>query len=210
MKGRKSRTLFMAQFSILVAIEAIFCFTPLGSLPAIGPIVATLAHVPVIITALVLGTKAGALMGGVAGLFSFLVWTFVPPGPIAFVFTPFYSLGEVHGNGWSLVICFVPRILIGVVAGLVHSFFAKRSSNALLSFGLAGALGSLVNTFLVLGGVYLFFGRPYAAAIGTAYNLILGVLGMQILTSGIPEAIVGFIVGYCVCRPLKKAVTSRM
>jgi hypothetical protein len=33
----KNKTLFLAQFSILPAIEAIFCFTPLGSLPAIGP-----------------------------------------------------------------------------------------------------------------------------------------------------------------------------
>ena len=41
------KTLFMAHFALLLAIEAIVCFTPLGSLPAIGPIVATLGMVPV-------------------------------------------------------------------------------------------------------------------------------------------------------------------
>ena len=87
-----SRLSFLVKFSILVVIEAIFCFTPLGSLPALGPIVATLAMVPVIVTALILGTKAGAAMGAIAGLFSFIVWTFMPPvPPVAFVFTPFYD-----------------------------------------------------------------------------------------------------------------------
>ena len=90
----QSKTLFLTRFSILLAIEAIFCFTPLGSLPAIGPIVATLAAVPVVITAIMLGTAAGSAMGAFAGLFSFLVWTFTPPNPMfAFVFTPFFSFG---------------------------------------------------------------------------------------------------------------------
>ena len=82
-------TLRLAQFALLLAIEAIVCFTPLGSLPAVGPIVATLGMVPVIITAVVLGTGAGTLMGAFAGLFSFIVWSFFPPNPLtAFVFTP--------------------------------------------------------------------------------------------------------------------------
>ena len=86
----RNKILFLAQFSLLLAIEAIVCFTPLGSLPALGPIVATLSHIPVIITAVLLGTKAGAGMGFFFGLFSFLVWSFAPPSPaIAFVFTPF-------------------------------------------------------------------------------------------------------------------------
>jgi len=59
---KKNKTLFLAQFGILLAIEAIFCFTPLGSIP-MGPIVATLAMIPVILVAILLGTKAGTLMG---------------------------------------------------------------------------------------------------------------------------------------------------
>ncbi|OQA89420.1 MAG: hypothetical protein BWY26_01705 [Elusimicrobia bacterium ADurb.Bin231] len=95
----RRKTLFLVQFSLLLAIEAIVCFTPLGSLPALGPIVATLSHIPVILTAVLLGTAAGAAMGFMFGLFSFIVWTFTPPSPIiAFVFTPFYSLGEMNGN----------------------------------------------------------------------------------------------------------------
>lgn len=201
---RRKRTLFMAQFGILLAIEAIVCFTPLGSLPALGPVVATLSHIPVIITAVVLGTGAGAAMGFFFGLFSFLVWTFTPPSPIAFVFTPFYSVGEISGNAWSLVICFVPRILIGVVTGIVFRFLMRTVKREWLSLGVAGVLGSLVNTLLVLGGVYLFFGQNYALTVQLSYELLLGAIGMTVLTSGIPEAILGGVLAVAVGRPLRR------
>ena len=199
----------MVQFALLLAIEALVCFTPLGSLPAIGPIVATLAMVPVVITAMLLGTKAGTLMGFFTGLFSFIVWTFMPPSPIvAFVFTPFYTLGAMGGNAWSLVICFVPRILTGTVTGLCYSTFRKTKMKEFLVYGLSGFLGSMTNTLLVLGGIFVFFGQDYATAIGIGYNLMLGIIGTTILTSGIPEAVIAWIVGYAVCKPLKKLQRS--
>ncbi|HHX74398.1 MAG TPA: ECF transporter S component [Firmicutes bacterium] len=199
----KRKTLFLAQFSLLLAIEAIVCFTALGSIP-IGPIVATLSHVPVIITAIVLGTKAGAAMGFFFGLFSFIVWTFIPPSPIAFVFTPFYSLGQFQGNFWSLVICFVPRILIGVVTGAVHTSLVRR--RRVLSYILSGVLGTLVNTFLVLGGIYVFFGQNYASVIGVEYSVLLNLIGMAVLTNGVPEAVIGGFLALAVGMPLKQYV----
>lgn len=205
----RKRTLFLVQFSILLAIEAIVCFTPLGSLPPIGPISATLSHIPVILAAVLLGTKAGAGMGFFFGLFSFIVWTFMPPQPhLAFVFTPVYSAEMFQGNFWSIVICFVPRILIGVVAGLTYSYFSKKRFSKLVTYGVSGVLGSLTNTILVLGGIYLFFGRNYAAANDLAYNLLLGAIGLLILTNGIPEAIVGGFVNYAVGSPLKTIVSK--
>lgn len=193
----------LTQFSLLLAIEAIFCFTPLGSIPISPAIVATLAHVPVIVTAHLMGTKWGAVMGGIAGLFSFIIWSVSPPNPlIAFAFTPVYP----PGNALSICITFIPRILIGVVAGLVYKLFAKKSP--VLSYGLSGVLASLVNTFLVLGGVYLFFGRAYAEALGLGFSLLLGIIGTTIATNGVLEAIIGGLVGYFVCRPLNKALNK--
>lgn len=207
----KRKTLFIAQFSLLLAIEAVFCFTPLGSLPAIGPMVWTLGMIPVAITGILLGTGAGAAMGAFAGLFSFLVWTFTPPvPPLAFVFTPVYSFGELHGNFWSLVICFLPRILVGVVASLCYRFFSKRlagkGKSEISAYMLGGVLGSLANTFGVLGGIYIFFGKPYAGVVGKGYDALLLVLGGQVLTNGVPEAIICAIVAAAVCGPVKKVM----
>ncbi len=196
-----SKTRFLAQFSILLALEAIFCFTPLGSLPAIGPIVATLGMIPVIVTAILLGTGAGTLMGAFAGLFSFLVWTFMTPNPlVAFAFTPVYP----PGNFFSLVICFVPRALVGTVTGLVFGALAKLAEKRQwLRYALAGFLGSFANTVGVLGGIALFFGEAYAGALGAG---LLMIIGITVLTSAIPEAIISAAVGALVCRPLKKAL----
>lgn len=211
MSMSRKKILFLAQFALLLAIELIFCFTPLGSIPIVPPMVsATLAMVPVVITAILLGTGAGAAMGFVAGLCSFLVWSFYAPAPASFVFTPIHSLTGFPHSGWSLVICFVPRILTGVVAGLCASAFGRSKHKTLRSapvaYGVSAALGSLTNTFLVLGGVYLFFGKDYAVMAKQPYELILGVLGLQVLTNGIPEAIVAFLASVGVCTPVKRAL----
>ncbi len=198
----KNKVRFMAQFAILLAIEAIFCFTPLGSLPAMGPIVATLGMIPVIITALTLGTKAGTAMGAMAGLFSFLVWTFAPPTPLtAFVFTPFYTFGEFSGNFGSILICFVPRILVGTVAGLsFHGLSKAMPQKETLCYAISGFLGSMTNTLLVMAGIWIFFGVEYASIAGKS---ILTIIGLTILTSGIPEAIISLIVAPAICKPLR-------
>jgi len=193
---------------LLTAIEAVFCFTPLGSLPALGPIVATLMMIPVIVTAILLGTKAGTLMGFIAGFFSFLVWTFTPPSPlVAFVFTPFYQLGAFSGNLGSLLICFVPRILAGTLTGLVYRGLSKSMpTRNVLCFSISAVVGSLTNTFGVLGGIGLIFGDQYAEVLGAALLLLVST---TILTSGIPEAIVCAIVSSAVCKPLKMLFAKR-
>ncbi|MEA5040007.1 MAG: ECF transporter S component [Clostridiaceae bacterium] len=205
---KKNKTRYLTQFAILLALEALFCFTPLGSLPAVGPIVATLGMIPVVITALLLGTWAGTAMGAFTGLFSFLVWTFMPPTPIvAFVFTPFYSLGEFHGNFGSILICFVPRILVGMVTGISYRALVKAfPKKEVLCFSLSAILGSLTNTFGVMGGIWLFFGDQYSSLAG---NAMLYIIGLTILTSGVPEAIVNAVAASAVCKPMKK-IYARM
>lgn len=213
-RARKPNILFLTQFSMLLAIEAIFCFTPLGSIP-IGPIVATLAAVPVVITGVTLGTGAGTAMGFITGLFSFLVWTFTPPQPVlAFLYTPFYSFNGAHGNFLSLVICFVPRILIGTVAGASFSLFSKISRRhpalrAAVACTVSGILGSLTNTVLTLGFVYLFFGPQFAQALGKSYGLLLALIGATIVTNGIPEAIINGVAAVGVGLPVRRLLKKK-
>ncbi len=209
-KNRK-QILFLCQFSVLLAIEIIVCFTPLGTLPSLGMLSATLSHVPVIITAIVLGMKAGTLMGLAFGACSFIYWTFVAPGAFSFLYTPFYTLGEYSGNFGSLLICFVPRILIGVVTALVMSGLTKLKVNKFVSATIAGVAGTLTNTLLVLGGIYLFFGNEYyAMAVADSSQTLLAFLGMVVLTNGLPEAVIGGVAASAIAVPVKKAVEKYM
>lgn len=204
--SKKMDTRKLTQLSILVAIEAILAFVPiLGSIP-IGPVVATTAHIPVIIAAVTLGVGAGAFMGFVFGLFSFIVHSFVTPTITSFVFTPIVTVGNVDGNFLSLVICFVPRILLGVCAALLYKWLSNYDKKDRWAYAVSGALSSIIHTVLVLGGIYVFFKDTYSQAIGKAADLLLGLIGSVILTNGIPEAILAAVVTTAVAIPIRKVI----
>jgi uncharacterized membrane protein len=75
-----------------------------------------------------------------------------------------------------------------------------------LCFSLSAALGSLTNTFGVMGGIWLFFGTQYASLAG---KTMLVIVGTTILTSGIPEAIVSAVAASAICRPIKTILAKR-
>ena len=64
--SHREKTKRLAELAVLLALEIIIAFTPLGTIQ-VGPIAATLGHIPVIIAAVVLGTAEGAFMGFVLG-----------------------------------------------------------------------------------------------------------------------------------------------
>ena len=189
--------------ALIVVIELIFCFTPLGTIP-IGPIAATLSMVPVIISSLTFGKRIGMFMGGVFGLCSFIYWTFIMPAyPTAFLFTPFSEAAMYKGNIYSLIICFVPRILAGITPNAVSKLFlSNKNEKSDIKADVLGAIsGSMTNTILVLLMIFVFFGREYSTIVGK--NLLI-VLGMTVLTNGIPEAIICAILCPVVVKVLKK------
>jgi len=212
----RKKILFLVQFAILLALEAIICFTPiLGSIPFTPVVVATTAMLPVIITSLLLGTAAGTLMGFFAGLFSLIVWTFTPPNPaIAFLFSPFYSLGEIQGNFFSILICFVPRILIGTFSGLIFAalknIMSKNKITEMILYAICGIAGSLANTVFVLAGWYLFFAKEIAQMFAWELSAVFnGAIVFTFVTNGIPELIISAVVAVGVCMPLKRILTKQ-
>ena len=125
MNQASRKTQDMVKLALFSGIIVVLSLTPLGYIP-LGVIKATTIHIPVILGSILLGWKSGAVLGGLFGLTSFMVNT-ITPNLTSFVFTPFYSLGDAHGNFWSLVICFVPRILVGVVPYFVYQGIRKLS-----------------------------------------------------------------------------------
>ena len=162
-----SRIKGMTQMALFAAVIVLMAFTPfLGYIP-LGFTRATIIHIPVIIGSLMLGPKKGAALGFVFGLTSFINNT-MNPTVTSFVFTPFYTLGEYSGGIGSLIICFLPRILVGVVPYYVYRLAKKlRMKPGVSQAGLmmAGLSGALVNTLLVMNLIFLFFRDAYAAPI---------------------------------------------
>ncbi|NCB94362.1 MAG: ECF transporter S component [Clostridia bacterium] len=202
----------MVQVALFAALIIIMAFTPfLGYIP-LGFTRATIIHIPVIIGSLVLGPKKGAALGAIFGLTSFINNT-INPTVTSFVFTPFYSLGEYSGGIGSLIICFVPRILVGIVPFYVYMLvkkMSKKDGTSNTGLILAGLAGAMTNTLLVMNLIFLFFRETYAAANGLAasavYGFILGVIG----TNGVPEAIVAAVLTLLIGKVLmsKKVMQS--
>lgn len=202
----KTRNMVLA--SVFAAIIVILAFSPLGYIP-MGIINATIIHIPVIIGAIILGPKYGAFLGTVFGFTSLWKNTYMP-NPTSFVFSPFVRVGEYGGNFWSLVVCMVPRILVGIISyyvfkGILKALGRKKGKVAIALAG-AGVAGSLTNTILVMNLIYFCFGREYGmAAKGLTdgvYGVILGIICMN----GIPEAIVSGLLTLAVAQVLLKVM----
>lgn len=178
----------LTKLALLTAMILMLSVTPLGYVP-LGFMYATTIHIPVILGGILLGPGAGAVLGGVFGLTSLLRATFTP-NATSFVFSPFYSLGEFHGSVWSLVVCFVPRILIGVVAYYVYVLIKKLCHRDAPALAAAGFAGSMTNTLLVMNLIYLLFGQQYAQASGKVFSGFYQVILSVILVQGVPEALV--------------------
>lgn len=198
-ESKTKRLVILAVFSAIIAVMA---FT-VGYIP-LGFMNATIIHIPVIIGAILLGPVEGGILGFVFGLTS-LINNTVRPNITSFVFTPFYSLDpRFSGSFKSILICFVPRILIGVIAALLFRALMKTKLNKGVSLAITGFIGSMVNTIFVMGGIYFLYGESYAAAKGMGFSALFKVIMGVVGVNGVPEAIVAAILTTAITAPVMK------
>jgi len=179
--------------ALLMAIVLLQNILPfLGYIP-FGPFSLTLIGLTVIIAGVALEPRDGALIGGFWGLITFVrafTWPSSPVAPLVFT-NPLISI--------------VPRLLMGLAAGLLYRWARKRwsSGNAMR---LAAGCGALVNSLLVLGLVYVFYQTPaVATAFGAKGNQTLGyVLMISLVTNAIPEFFLDVIVAPLIATPLRR------
>jgi len=93
--------------------------------------------------------------------------------------------------------------MIAVVSYYVYKLFDKYM-NSNIALVLTGAIGSISNTVLVMGSIYLLFGNEYATVTNTGMNmLVYSILGI-VATNGLAEAIVSAVITYGLTSVLKK------
>lgn len=204
MNQASAKTQNMVKLALFAGIIVVLSMTPLGYIP-LGVIKATTIHIPVILGSILLGWKAGAVLGGIFGLTSLVVNT-ITPSLTSFVFTPFYSLDGSGGSLWSMVVCFVPRILVGILPYFIYRSIQKLHGSDIVSLGIAGFLGSMTNTLLVMNLIYLLFGERWGAAKQISSDLIYKTILGVIAANGIPEAIVAAVITAAVGKVLIKVL----
>ncbi len=151
---------------ILAAIAILLGVTRLGFIPV--PNLsgnATIMHVPAIIGGVLEGPIVGLLVGGIFGLFSFLQAT-----------VPLFK---------DPLVSILPRLFIGVVA--YYSYIALKK-NEYVALVVAGVLGTLTNTVLVLGMAVLRGYLPAAAVVPIIPQAIAEMVIAAIITVAVVAA----------------------
>ena len=182
MKNEKTYELVLT--ALFTAIIVIMAFTPLGYIPLVV-INATVIHIPVILGALFLGPKKGAFLGFVFGLTSFINNTFKAVTASAFVFSPVLAANVVGMSGVfkSIYICFVPRILVGIIPYFVYILIRNLLKseqkvwrvviNAVVSFVLFISIRAFVSNLIE---------KDNGALIGTLSGAAVGIILFIVLT----------------------------
>lgn len=208
---KQANVLTMVQLALLSAVIVVLATVPYVGyirIPVLA-IQATTIHIPVIVGSILLGWKAGAFLGGVFGLTSLIINT-MEPGLTSFCFSPFVELGDgMGGSPLALIVCFIPRILCGIVPYFVYVGLQKLSKapekRQKLSILIAGVAGSMTNTILVMSMIYLFFGQQYASARGIAFEAVLGVVLSVVGINGTIEAIIAALISSAVVLAMSHA-----
>lgn len=182
MKNGKTYDLVLT--ALFTSIIVIMAFTPLGYIPLVV-INATIIHIPVILGSLFLGPKKGAFLGFVFGLTSLINNTFKAATASAFVFSPVLAANIVGVSGIfkSLYICFVPRILVGVIPYFVYILIRNLlKGNQKVWRIVLNAVLSVILLFSVRGFVNNLMEDAKNSIAGTVAGVAAGVLLFLILT----------------------------
>ncbi|CAM2868735.1 ECF transporter S component [Erysipelothrix tonsillarum] len=204
MKTNK-KTLNYTLFTLFASIIVLLSMTPLGFIH-LGFIKATIVHIPVIIGSILLGPLAGAGLGLIFGINSIINNT-MSPSLLSFAFSPLVPvIGTTSGSPLALVIALVPRIIVGIVPYYIVE--SKLIKNDTFRFGVAGFVGSMTNTLLVMGLITLLFKDAYGVARGIESVAVTKAILSVIVVNGIPEAIVSTIITVPLTRALLKVKRS--
>lgn len=193
----KSQAYRLTIRAILMAIILIQGMVPfLGYIP-LGPVSLTIIHLTVIVAAVTLGTKDGMFVGLIWGLTTLVrAWT-SPTSPLdTLIFT-------------NPIVSVLPRVMVGLVAGVTFTLIYKRFKKLYLSTILAAIFGTLTNTILVLGLMGLLYTEAVAKAYETSSSGLFTVLAALVITNGVPEVLGAAVITPLIVRPLFTATKLR-
>ena len=172
------RLVILGLFIALIIIQS---WVPFLGFITIGPIAMTIIPITVILSTLWLGTRDGMILGLVFGLNS-LARAWLIGNPIErMIFT-------------SPLVSVLPRILMPLLLGLCIKYILDRFPDSTKG-AVAGFVGSILNTILVLGAIGIFKPTEYIGAIdGANVSQLWPILWGIVTANGIPEAILATII----------------
>jgi uncharacterized membrane protein len=185
----------MTKMALLTAVILVMAFTPLGYLKTAG-IEITFIMIPVAIGAITSGPKAGAFLGGVFGVTSFIQ---------CFGMSQFGMLLLGVSPVRTFLLCMIPRILMGFLAGWIFIGLSKVDKKGTYSYAVSSLSCAVINTVLFVGGVGLLFRDTMLAQAQEAGISLLSLLMTFVTINSIIEMIACLVVGAVISRVIDRA-----
>lgn len=197
MKNKK--TLEMVQMAVLIAIILVMAFTSIGYIRTAGLSISIIT-IPVVIGAMIIGPKAGLVLGTVFGLTSFYQCFGLDPfGATLLSINPFFTF----------MVCIPTRALMGWLVGVIFNALKKIDKTKIVCYFVGGLLGAFLNTLFFMGMLLLcFWNTEYIQGLNTSLfggvnplAFVLGFVGVNGLLE-MPAACIG---GGVISKALNKA-----
>ena len=194
MNNKKSEwtTVGLVRHAMIIAILILMEITNIGYIKTPTGLELTIMQIPVLVGAITMGPNSGALFGGVFGLTS--LWQAITGksffGATLFGISPF----------GTIIMCLVPRILMGYFCGLVFKVLHKKFKKGIVPFAAASLSGALLNTLFFMAALILIFGRTdyimgFRGSMGII-KFVIAFVGVQ----GLIEAILCFAIGTAISK----------
>lgn len=201
MENKTTRnTRYMVELSLMSAIVILMALTPLGYIKT--PFLSiTLLTIPVAVGAIILGPKAGAILGFVFGATSLcLALSGSGMGAILLQVNPF---GVV-------ILCFIPRIIEGFLCGMIFQVLQKTKCKK-VSYYIAGFSCPILNTILFMGTlIAIFYHTEYIQGLVTSLGasnplaFVIALVGIQgAIEAGLCGILSG-IISFTLAKALKR------
>ena len=201
--GSKLSVKDLTTTGMMIAIILLMSFTPLGYLRTAG-LEVSLITIPVAIGAMIIGPKAGLLLGTVFGLTSFYqCFGMSPFGAALLGINPFLTF----------MVCVPTRALVGWLTGVIFQVIEKMDHSKTTSYFIGGFIAALLNTLLFMGALMLFFwNTEYIQSINASIgNLsVIAFVLTFVGVNGLLELPATCIVGGVVSKTLKKVLYKKI
>lgn len=177
MTNVQSKTLRLVQLGLLSGL--IILLQTVFIIPLPGSLTLSLVLVPIVVGAVLFGTRAGALLGGVFGV---LVAVMALQGSLGLL----TNMMVAYNPLLTVAICVLKGVAAGFVPGLIAACFKKRSFVGIL---LAAAAAPIANTGIFVVGMLTVFkgvmmdfaGQIGMGGVGAVYFAIVVLVGVNFL-----------------------------
>lgn len=196
MNNTNEKTNYLVRLALLTAIIIFMTVTPFGYLN-VGPFAVTFLTIPVIIAAITMGEGAGAFLGLVFGITSFVNAFKSPMGTVLLSINPIYTF----------ILCIFPRVLEGYLCALIFKLLNKNNDNKLWKVTLGSLSCPLFNTLLYMSTLILLFGNTdYIMNMRAGKNIlafVVSFVGIQAVVEAVVCTIIGSAVSVAIMKYLK-------